>query len=154
MPRSSTTTGRVTRLNTFIDAGGWLSVIVKTDQHHRAGKAYFDALLALAARMVTTDHVLDEVLTRLRYDVGHAQAAQLLTVVHRAVAAGVLEIVYVDPVLWARAETIFLRYRDARLSFTDCTSFALLAERPADEVFGFDGHFEMMGHILQPKSPG
>lgn len=141
-------------MNTFIDAGGWLSVMVKTDRYHRAGKAHFDALIALSARMTTTDHVLDEVVTRLRYDVGHAKAAQFLSVVHRAVAAGVLEIVYVDLSLWAKAEAIFLRYRDARLSFTDCTSFALLAERPVDEVFGFDGHFEMMGHVLQPKGPG
>jgi predicted nucleic acid-binding protein len=55
--------------------------------------------------------------------------------------------------LWAEAEALFLRYADVRLSFTDCTSFALLSEQAVDEVFGDDAHFEMMGHILQPKSP-
>ena len=49
------------------------------------------------------------------------------------------------------AEGIFLSYKYSSLSFTDCTSFALLQERTVDEVFGYDGHFEMMGHILKPK---
>ena len=43
------------------------------------------------------------------------------------------------------------RYTAARLSFTDCTSFSYLAEQPADEVFGYDAHFEMMGYVLKPK---
>jgi predicted nucleic acid-binding protein len=140
-------------LNAFVDSGGWISVVDEGDAHHEAGSAYLGALMDLHVRLLTTDFVLDEVVTRLRYDVGHAKAAEFLALVRASVDRHILEIVHVDADLWARAEAIFLRYRDARLSFTDCTSFALLAERPVDEVFGFDAHFEMMGHVLQPKSP-
>ncbi len=138
-------------MRVFVDSGGWLSILIEPDQHHEAGRSYFEALLALGARIETSDFVLDEVITRLRYDVGHAAAARFLELVHEAVAGSDLTVHRISPATWSRAEVIFLQFADARLSFTDCTSFALLAEHPADEVFGFDAHFEMMGHVLQPK---
>jgi predicted nucleic acid-binding protein len=141
-------------VSTFIDAGGWIAVAMGDDPHHEAATAYLGVLIDLRVPLRTTNFVLDEAITRLRYDAGHAKAAEFLDLIRQSVGRGILEVHDITPDLWARAEAIFLRYRDARLSFTDCTSFALLAERPADEVFGFDAHFEMMGHVLQPKGPG
>jgi uncharacterized protein len=135
----------------FIDSGGWLSVVVESDQYHEAGEAYFRAMLDLRVRVVTTDFILDEVVTRLRYDIGHAKAAEFLALAHRAADAGALRIHRIAEDLWKTAEVIFLRYADVRLSFTDCTSFAWLDANPVDEVFGYDSHFEMMGHVLQPR---
>jgi uncharacterized protein len=137
-------------LTVFIDAGGWISVTIRTDQHHKSGRAHFEAMMDLGARTVTSDFVLDEVITRLRYDVGHAAASEFLGLIRHAEEAGILKIRRIDQSLWVEAEAIFLRYADVRLSFTDCTSFALLQAEPVDEVFGFDGHFRMMGHVLQP----
>jgi uncharacterized protein len=135
----------------FIDSGGWLSVVIEADRYHEAGKAYFQVLVDLRALAVTSDFVLDEVVTRLRYDVGHAKAVEFLDLVHRAAGAGALRIVRINEELWEKAEAIFRRYADVRLSFTDCTSFAWLAANPVNEVFGYDAHFEIMGHILQPR---
>jgi predicted nucleic acid-binding protein len=74
-----------------------------------------------------------------------------LTLLHAAATSGVVTIHRITENLWNQAEEIFVRYEDVRLSFTDCTSFALLQTEHADEVFGYDSHFEMMGHVLQPK---
>jgi predicted nucleic acid-binding protein len=71
----------------FIDAGGWLSVLIESDQFHEAGKGYFQALMAIGGLAMTTDFVLDEVVTRLRYDVGHAKAAEFLTLIHEGTGA-------------------------------------------------------------------
>ena len=83
-------------MTSFIDAGGWISVVIRTDQHHQAGRAYFEALIGLGARAVTSDFVLDEVITRLRYDVGHAAASEFLGLIRRAEEAGILEIRRID----------------------------------------------------------
>jgi uncharacterized protein len=136
----------------FIDSGGWLSVLVRTDRHYQVGKSYFDRLLAQRARIWTTSLILDEVITRLRYDVGHAQAAEFIRLVQRSVAAGTLSVSEIDREMWACAEELFLKYSESKLSFTDCTSFALLRVMDADEVFGFHSHFEMMGFPLQPST--
>jgi predicted nucleic acid-binding protein len=138
-------------LTVFVDSGGWLSVMIEADQYHAVGSAYFRALIDIGAVVVTTDYVLDEVVTRLRYDVGHAKAAEFLALVREAVSGGAVRLRRIDEPIWNKAEAVFLRYADARLSFTDCTSFALLSEQPVDEVFGYDAHFEMMGYTLQPS---
>jgi predicted nucleic acid-binding protein len=135
----------------FVDSGGWLSILISTDQYHEAGTQYFKALISAKVSPVTTDFVLDEVITRLRYDVGHPEAAEFLSLVHDSTAVGALVVRQITQELWKNAEEIFLRYKDSRLSFTDCTSFAYLTEQPVDEVFGYDAHFEMMGHVLRPK---
>lgn len=139
-------------MTVFIDAGGWLSVLIESDHRHPAEASYFQALIDTRASTITTDYVLDEVITRLQYDVGHRKAAAFLDLVHEAEASDILVVRRIEESLWKAAESIFLKYADVRLSFTDCTSFALLSQHTADEVFGFDAHFERMGHILQPKS--
>ncbi len=124
--------------------------MVASDQYHEAGAAHFRRLLDDVARLTTSDYVLDEVVMRLRYDVGHAKSAEFLTLIHSAESGEALTILHVDERTWVDAEAIFLRYRDSRLSFTDCTSFALLQDRSIEGVFGFDRHFTMMGYTLRP----
>ncbi len=138
-------------MTVFVNSGGWLSVVIESDQYHAIGKSHFQALIELGASITTSDFVLDEVITRLRYDVGHKKAVEFLTLAHEATGTGALTIRRVSASIWNTAEEIFLHYADARLSFTDCTSFALLGVHPVEEVFGFDAHFEMMRHVLQPK---
>ena len=65
-------------MKVLIDSGGWLSVIIESDQYHEAGRSYFEALMALGSALETFDFVLDEVITRLRYDVGHGEAVEFL----------------------------------------------------------------------------
>ncbi len=138
-------------MTSFVDAGGWISVLLTRDRFHTIGAAHFQNLIQSAARLVTTDFVLDEAVTRLRYDDGHRTAVAFLDLIHRAEANGILTVMRIDEDLWMKGEAIFRRFGDVGLSFTDCTSFALLREMPVDEVFGFDSHFEMMGFVLQPK---
>ena len=53
-------------MKVFIDSGGWLSVIIESDQYHEAGRSYFEALMALgSAAPRQSDFVLDEVITLL-----------------------------------------------------------------------------------------
>jgi predicted nucleic acid-binding protein len=139
-------------MTVFADASGWLSLLVPKDPAHEASRRYLLALRAGRALITTSDFVLDEVITRLRYDVGHSKAAEFMALTHEAQDAGRLRVYRITPDLWRKAEAIFLLYKDSRLSFTDCTSFALLRERSVDEVFGYDSHFEMVGHILRPKA--
>jgi len=137
-------------MRVFVDSGGWLSVLITTDVHHAAGRRHYSHLIRNRAALLT-DYILDEVVTRLRYDVSHRSAAEFLALAEASAASGALSVLRVDEGAWVSAKEIFLRFSEPRLSFTDCTSFALLARTACDQVFGFDQHFEMMGHVLQPR---
>lgn len=138
-------------MKVFADAGAWVALATDTDRYHKAAVAYLERLASHRPRMLTSDYVLDEAVTRVRYDSGFGAAAKLLASLNASIDAGEVSIIRVDGDIWRSAEEIFLRYDDVPLSFTDCTSFAILNREPCNEVFGFDEHFEMMGHVLSPK---
>lgn len=139
-------------MRVFADSGGWYSVLVRDDHFREIGKSYYDSLLRKRTPVLTTDFILDEVVTRLRYDVGHAKAMEFMSLARAAESLGSLTIHAVSRADRDRATEIFQQYPDTVLSFTDCASFAFLESNSCDEVFGYDGHFEMLGHILRPDS--
>lgn len=49
-----------------------------------------------------------------------------------------------------RADEIFLKYTDHRISYTDCTSVAVMERLGIDTVFSFDRDFETMGRSRIP----
>lgn len=138
-------------MKVFIDASGFLAMLMSGDNYHARAASYYKALVDDNHTLYTTDYVLDEVLTRLRYDAGSRVASEFLHTIRQLVTQGEIVVMWINEARWIRAAEIFEQYSDVRLSFTDCVSFAYLEERPVDEVFGFDAHFEMMGHVLRPK---
>jgi len=135
---------------TFVDAGGWLSVIIRTDRYHVVGSQHYRQLLEQRVTVATSDFVLDEVITRLRYDVGHSVASQFIHLVRQAEEERVLHILHVDQEVWYEAEELFLKYSDVKPSFTDCTSLVLLRRHAIEEVFGFDQHLCLAGCTVRP----
>jgi len=137
-------------MKTFVDTGGWLAVIVQPDQYHDVGVLHYEALIRRRERLFTSDYVLDETVTRIRYDASHATAVAFLDVIAEAERSGALHILHVDNAVWQAAEVLFRQYHDQDFSFTDCTSFVLVQQAGVDEVFGFDQHFLMFGFNVKP----
>jgi len=78
MARKTTTadsTG-IRRRKVFVDTGGWYGVTSAQDRHHAISVAYYRNVVEATALLCTSDYVLDETLTRLRYDFGHRVAMQ------------------------------------------------------------------------------
>jgi predicted nucleic acid-binding protein len=46
----------------------------------------------------------------------------------------------------------FCQYRDKHLSFTDCTSFAVMRELKMTTVITTDGHFRQVGFDVLPAA--
>jgi uncharacterized protein len=137
-------------MKTFVDTGGWLAVVVQTDQYHDVGVLHYEALINRRERLFTSDYVLDETVTRIRYDASHSTAVAFLDLIGAAERSGSLHILHVDNMVWRAAESLFRQYHDQDFSFTDCTSFLLAQQADVDEVFGFDHHFLMFGFNVRP----
>ena len=133
----------------FADSGAWIALLNRRDQHHDDAAAILDSLGQQKAQLLTTDYVIDETVTWLRYRVNHAIAVQFLDLIESSRATGVLILVAMDRILFQDAEQLFRQYDTARLSFTDCTSFAVCQQHNISEAFAFDQHFPMMGITLR-----
>ena len=128
----------------FVDAGAWIAHLNCRDPYHEAAMAIYAGLRLLDARLLTTDYVIDETVTRLRYDTHHALAVQFLDFIHDILTKEELELVRISPEIFRDAEQLFRQRNTTRLSFTDCTSFVVCKGEEITTAFGFDRHFLAM----------
>ena len=100
--------------------------------------------------LLTSNLVLAETATRLRYDAGLRRALAFRDLVDEAESLGQLTVRRADQQLEARAWSLMERYADLALSFTDCAGAITAREASADAVFGLDADFRVLGFVLEP----
>ncbi len=128
----------------FVDTGAWVALRYRRDQHHGRARALLRRLRADGIGLVTTEWVLAEAVTLLkaRGAVDHALA------LGEAIQAGQLGyLVESTAERRRRAWELFVRYRDRRVGWVDCASFAIMDELGLDQFFGFDEDFVRAGFM-------
>ena len=109
----------------FVDTGAWIALINQRDQYHRDAVAVFEGLQQQEIRLLTTDYVIDETVTRLRYDTNHTLAVEFLNRIELLEETEILTIAEIDKNIFEQAKALFRQYDSVQLSFTDCTSFVI-----------------------------
>jgi len=136
----------------FVDTGAWIAYFDRSDNAHTAFKDCLSlAVTGTSWLLHTSDYVIDETVTFLRYHVSHATACVALDRVHDLETAGLLVCHNVDNVLRLRAQEIFRQYDDQKFSFTDCTSFALCRMHQIRHVVTVDSDFRILGFLMIPE---
>ncbi len=131
----------------FVDTAGWAACADAADPAHADAVAARDRWLERAGLLVTTDYVLDETLTLLRFRLGlHATE----TWWSQIEGSSRLRWEFISPERAEKARAIFFRYRDKDFSFTDCTSFIVMRDLKLREVLTTDRHFSQMLFTVQP----
>ena len=100
--------------------------------------------------LLTSDLVVSETATRLRFDAGLDAALSFRNLLDAAVDAGRLVVRHSDAELDARAWDLMGRYPDLTLSFTDCVGAVTATDGRASAVFGLDNDFRVLGFTLEP----
>ncbi len=136
------------RRTLFVDASAWIATIDASDGLHADAQRFWASARALRRRFLTSDYVLDETYTFLRR---RRKGLRMAVAVHELVESSrLIEVAAINEDLRDQAWEIFAGYEDQVLSFTDCTSFALMRERKLLEAFTFDQDFRRAGFIVQP----
>ena len=133
----------------FVDTGAWIALMVARDQYHRRATSFFRSI-ARNTHLVTSNYVLAEAYTWLRYHHAIDAEIKLRDAVEAAEHVGLLDIEWVSRDVHEQALDTFRQYDDLALSICDCTSFSICASRNVDYAFGFDAEYLMMGIELQP----
>ena len=135
----------------FVDSGAWIALLNQRDQYHDDAVVIYNGLKQQRARLLTTDYVIDETATWLKYRANHSVAVQFLDLIESVEKTGVLTVAEIDKTLFQEAKQIFRQYDDLKLSFTDCTSFAVCQKHNISETYAFDDHFAIRGiTVLKP----
>jgi len=123
----------------FVDTSVWYAAYVEEEPDHDEA----DALLAEpGTRLVTTDYVIDELLTLL-VSRRHRPVAKVLG---RLLWSGaVCQIIWVERCDVEAAWQVFESFDDKTWSFTDCVSYAVMQRLQIAEALAMDNHFKQFG---------
>jgi predicted nucleic acid-binding protein len=124
-----------------VDTGAWFATFVPNDPDHAAADAWLEANVE---PLVTTDYVVDELLTLLKIR-GEFQRAMRLGASLFADEIAHIEWVMPDDVRQAWA--VFQRYTDKDWSFTDCVSRVVMERLGIRTAFAFDDGFRQFGTV-------
>ena len=124
----------------------------RADPAHVACTAARDATLEAGRILMTTDFVVDETLTLIRFRLGLAAADAWWQQIDGSAR---LRWERVENDRFERARSLFFQYRDQDLSFTDCTSIAVIRELKLKTVITTDRRFQQVGFDVLPalRSP-
>lgn len=130
----------------FVDTSALVALTNRSDQYHLKARGFLDRL-NLTSRLHISNYIIDESITRIRMIVGHRLA---LSFGKNIFSSHLYHIHYIDEELEKEAFRIFEKYTDKRLSFTDCTSFALMRKLGIKRAFAFDEDFLAVGFEVVP----
>jgi hypothetical protein len=127
----------------FVDTGAWFAYFVRRDPDHRAATTW---MRQNRQPLVTTDYILDELLTLLKMRESHRVAVAAGEALWQQRVARIEHVTLEDIV---RTWEVFRQYHDKDWSFTDCTSKVILERLRITHAFAFDSHSEQFGTVIR-----
>ena len=123
----------------FVDTSVWFAANVEEEREHHIA----DALLtAPRNRLVTTDYVIDELITLLAAR-GYRPTAKALG--EMLWSGALCEIIWVERSDIEIAWQVYTSFDDKTWSFTDCVSYAVMKRLQIIEAFALDDDFKQFG---------
>jgi uncharacterized protein len=126
----------------FVDTGAWFARFVPSDPDHAAARDWFDRN---TQPLVTTDYVIDELLTLLKV---RGEYLRALEVGPQLLGESVCDVEWVSPDDVRAAWQAFSTFRDKGWSFTDCTRRVVIERLSITTAAAFDEHFRQFGKVL------
>ena len=131
----------------FVDTAAWVAAADSRDTAGSAVREARDQWLLSEGVLTTTDYVIDETLTTIRFRLGLDAAEAWWLQIDGSAR---LRIESINEPRRERARTLFFRYRDKDFSFTDCCSFAVMRELRIRRALTLDHHFRQMRFEVVP----
>lgn len=137
-------------INIFIDSAAFKAVFDAKDDFHYPAWRYWNEDVSTSRKLITTNFILDESLTLFRAHLGKQYALELYKNILGNHDKILLErITQVDEL---DAWSYFEKLPGRGISFTDCTSFAVMKRLGIKQAFTFDEDFEKAGFEVVPSS--
>jgi|APHig6443717817_1056837.scaffolds.fasta_scaffold70304_3 predicted nucleic acid-binding protein len=126
----------------FVDTSAWYALNDRSDQHRDAALERMSRISSGQVGLITSDYILDESLTLISARTNRKTAVAFGDLLLKS---STIQLVTITEELRQLAFELFRKYADKDLSFTDCTSFALMKQLKLKTAFTFDDHFRQVG---------
>lgn len=133
----------------FVDTAGWMACADAADPAHPKSVGARDAALESGQLLVTTDFVVDETLSLLRFRLGLGPAQAWWRQIDGSTR---LRWERIDAERFDKAREMFFRFKDKDFSLTDCSSFVTMRELKLTHALTTDRHFRQAGFQMMPAS--
>ena len=130
----------------FIDTSAFYALVDWKDKNHKKAHRTRDSMRGKNRRLYTSNFIFDESVTLIRSKLGFEEA---LNFGNRMWSSKAVKMLKVTEEIENKAWGIFSKYEDKELSFTDCTSFAIMEKFGIRNAFAFDDDFERMGYLVR-----
>ena len=128
----------------FIDTVTLFAGFFSDEKHHAKAKKIIGAITEEKVKnVVYSDYVLDELLTLARAKKNAAASNRIL----EEIINSELELIKIEQKHLALAFELFKSYE--KLSFTDCTTVALMLDLSIQEIYSFDKGFDSVPKIVR-----
>lgn len=124
-------------MKVFVDTGAFCALAVPSDRWHNEAMRILVLLRETNAQIFTSNFVLAEIYTLLNSRAGHRAAVSFMDKNEKSGTT----VLRVSEQTEHDAKVLFRKLDIPRLSFFDCTSFALINAHAIDHAFSFDIHF-------------
>ena len=134
----------------FVDTSAWKAFYDEKDDMHGEARDFMKAVAAKEVPvrlLVTSDYVMDETLTLVRFAHSHAKAVEFANAVSTSRA---IRLFFAGEETFNKALAMFIEHHDKPWSFTDCISFQLMKQLELTTAFAFDPHFQQAGFQTLP----
>ena len=126
----------------FVDTWAWLAIANGNDNYHEAAKECLEDISSNNKEMVTSDYVLDEVITSLFSKASHESSVRFIEALLQSAEKGELAIERVDEGRFHQAWLMRKKYTDKNnISLTDFSSFIIMRDLKIKQAFTGDNHF-------------
>jgi len=131
----------------FIDTSALVALAHTRDRNHGAARRFLRQMAKKRRPLMTSTDVFDETVTLVRRRIGHMAAVRTGESLRTSTWCRLVE---VDDEHRELAWQMFVRYDDHLLSFTDCTSFAIMQSMRLTDAFTFDDDYVTAGFTPLP----
>jgi len=136
------------KASVFVDTSAWYALSDTGDANHRIATGFLKQAMADYKSLITTNHVIGETYTLMRFSLGHSLTIEFL---NRLRQSSRVERIFIPPKLEDEAYSLLEKYNDQEFSFVDASSFIAMRTLGIKDAYSFDRHFVAAGFKLVPN---
>jgi predicted nucleic acid-binding protein len=128
----------------FLDTSGLYAYMVSKDSRHKKASASIRETVKARRYLVTTDYIIDETATLLKFrGYGHVASSLFDSII----SSKACRVEWMDMDNFDKTRALFLKYNDHEWSFTDCFSFVVMKSCSIKNALTKDAHFREAGFM-------